>query len=98
MTPRERDVSAQDAVRAIRAALHARSDRQWSVRNDRGTAYGWLTISAPPARLLGGAMSDDDRAELSRLLGVEVHHQGANVEPSQRSYREWIARAEGRTP
>lgn len=81
----------------IRAALLTRSDRTWSVINGRGTAYGWLTITAPPARLDAyGGMTDGDRAELSRLLGVEVYPPGASVPPGAASYRTWIARAEGK--
>lgn len=85
-----------DAARTIRDALHRRGDRRWSVRNDRGTAYGWLTITAPPSRLdASGGMTDDDRAALSALLGVEVHHQGVSIAPGRAHYRWWIARAEG---
>lgn len=88
--------TATAAASAIRKELLARSDRNWSVRNDRDTAYGWLRITAAPSRLDEfGGMSDEDRTELSRLLGVEVHHQGANVEPGSASYRTWIARAKG---
>ena len=34
----------------IRAALRRRSGKAWSVTGGRGTAYGWITIDAPPAR------------------------------------------------
>ena len=44
-------------------------------------------------------MSPADRAELGRLLGKEsVHFQGVKIAASSDYYREYIERAEGRTP
>lgn len=43
----DRDVT----IKRIRAALRQRSGKTWSVRGDRGTAWGWINISCPPARL-----------------------------------------------
>jgi hypothetical protein len=37
-------------IKLIRTALRQRSGKVWSVTGGRGTAYGWLTIMAPPAR------------------------------------------------
>lgn len=42
-----------DAIKLIREALKRRSGKTWSVRGDRGTAWGWITIAAPPARRVG---------------------------------------------
>ena len=43
-------------------------------------------------------MSEEDRAELAALLGKDVHHQGQSI-PASRAYRrEYLDRAEGRTP
>ncbi len=39
-----------EAIARIRKALRARSGKAWSVTGGRGTAWGWLTIDAPPAR------------------------------------------------
>lgn len=39
-----------DTIKRIRAALKARSGKAWSVTGGRGTAWGWITIEAPPAR------------------------------------------------
>lgn len=39
------------AIRLIKTSLQQRSGKQWSVTGHRGTAYGWITISAPPKRL-----------------------------------------------
>ena len=38
------------AISEIKAALRRRSGKPWSVTGGRGTAYGWITIDAPPAR------------------------------------------------
>lgn len=38
------------AIARIRTALQARSGKRWSVTGGRGTAYGWITIDAPPNR------------------------------------------------
>lgn len=37
-------------MRAIREALQKRSGKVWSVTGGKGTAWGWLSIDAPPAR------------------------------------------------
>lgn len=34
----------------IRAALKRRSGKAWSVTGGSGTAWGWITIDAPPSR------------------------------------------------
>ena len=47
---------------AIRTALKKRSGKQWSVKGGRGTASGWITISAPPKRLGCQVPHDDDYA------------------------------------
>lgn len=44
-------MTRDEAIAAIRAGLRARSDKTWSVKGGRGTSYGWLVISSPPARL-----------------------------------------------
>jgi hypothetical protein len=94
------DITREDAIAAIRAALKRRSGKTWSVTGGRGTAWGWLTIQASPARRDEfGAMTDEDRTQLAELLGLErIHHQGVSV-PAGIDYRiEYIARAEHRAP
>ena len=39
-----------DAIKQIKEALKRRSGKSWSVTGGRGTAWGWITIDAPPAR------------------------------------------------
>jgi hypothetical protein len=87
-------------IAAIRDALRRRTGRPWSVTGGRGTAWGWIRISSPPARRVGyGYLSDEDSATLAAALGLErVHMQGENI-PASYAYRaEYIDRAEGRAP
>ena len=44
------DTDRDAVIKRIRAALQRRSGKAWSVTGGRGTAWGWLTIDAPPAR------------------------------------------------
>lgn len=39
-----------EAIDIIRKSLKARSGKQWSVKGNRGTAWGWIDIDAPPKR------------------------------------------------
>ena len=88
-----------DAIAQIRRALRARSGKAWSVKAGRGTSAGWIYVTAPPARAdRYGSMTDADRAELSALLGKDVHHQGERIPASDTYRREYIDRANGRTP
>lgn len=88
-----------ETIAIIRTELKRRSGKAWSVTGGRGTVWGWITVTAPPARRdRFGAMSDADRVELSALLGTEVHHQGESI-PAGSSYRrEYIDRARGVAP
>jgi hypothetical protein len=47
-----------------------------------------------------GHMAPPERAELAKLLGMDrpVHYQGQSIPSGHDHYREWIDRAEGRTP
>ena len=43
-------MNRNETIKEIKAALRRRSGKPWSVTGGRGTAYGWITIDAPPAR------------------------------------------------
>ena len=93
--------SRKEIIATIKTALESRSGKRWSVTGGKGTAYGWITISSPPARRERyDYMSDADRAELAALLGFDkpVHMQGEDIPSSSRHYAEYIDRAEGREP
>ena len=131
-------MTRDEAIKAIRAGLRARSDKPWSVTGGRGTASGWLKITAPPRRLgcseacvmeptdcrdcgrnylepahpqhvcpshvcgdgcYTAYVTPTDRAALAALLGLDsVHQQGVSIPDASDYYREYIDRAEGRTP
>lgn len=101
------------AIKRIRSALKRRSGRDWSVRGDRGTAWGWIHITAPPRRRTsewdGGPCTDpdsryymtlEDRQILGGLLnlGKPAHPQGVSIAASSDYRWEYVDRAEGREP
>lgn len=95
------DLSRDETIKRIRAALKRRSGKAWSVTGGRGTGWGWIHISAPPKRCVGwGYMTDEDQRELGELLGKDgpAHHQGETIPSGGDYYREYIDRAEGRAP
>jgi hypothetical protein len=45
-----------ETIKQIKTALRRRSGKPWSVTGGRGTAWGWITITAPPKRRTGHAV------------------------------------------
>lgn len=43
-------LSRDEAITRIKKALERRTGKRWSVTGGRGTAWGWITIDAAPAR------------------------------------------------
>lgn len=43
-------MNRNETIERIRGGLKRRSGKSWSVTGGRGTAWGWITIDAPPAR------------------------------------------------
>lgn len=97
-----------EAIKRIRAGLLARTGRAWSVTGGRGTAWGWITVEAPPRRRVDENdqpgpnnyyTSAEDRATLAKALGLDVvHFQGVSIPASSGHRQEYVDRAEGRTP
>ncbi len=115
-----------DTIKRIKTALQRRSGKQWSVTGGRGTAWGWIEITAPPARRTAGheltpgaadlpenyikndtlfpqggaSMTTADQIELGALLGLDrkSYDAGESLASQGDYYREYIDRAEGRTP
>lgn len=89
-------VDRASAIAAIRASLRQRSGKPWSVRGGRGTTWGWITISAPSARMVGYRMSAEDSIELGNLLDLlNPPYQQVAVPASSAHYREYMNRAAG---
>jgi len=55
----ENETDRNPAIQRIRTALRLRTGRAWSVRGGSGTAYGWITIDAPPSRQVCGQQTHD---------------------------------------
>lgn len=99
-TERRVNTDLAHTIETIRANLRRRSGKPWSVRRGSGTAYGWITITAPPARCVGGIMTPEDCKELGELLGreVPVSRQGVLVAAASDYRQEYIERSEGKKP
>lgn len=82
-------------IARIRKLLEERSGRRWSVRGGTGTDWGWITIGAPPARLVDGRMTVQDRAELAALLGLDSVCGPVEVPASDAHRKEYVHRAAG---
>lgn len=95
-------IDRNTAITEIKAALRRRSGKTWSVTGGRGTAWGWIRIKSTPARAQDefGTMTDAEATELNALLGFDgtSHFQGISIPASNDYYREYIDRANGRTP
>lgn len=94
-------IDRNEAIATIKANLKARSGKTWSVKGGRGTAWGWITVTAPPARLdVYGGMTNTDRTELADLFNVpgDVHHQGISIPASSDYRRFYIALSAGEAP
>lgn len=90
-----------EAIKAIRAGLKARSGMLYSVTGGTGTAWGWIHIDVPPRfRKLPPEELKAAQAKLAELLGMPSFRGGGDYSvPASTEYRkEWVARAEGRTP
>lgn len=100
-------LSRSDAIGLIREALERRSGKKWSVTGGRGTAWGWITITSPPARRVSSDgtpqegrnwyMSESDCRELGELLGLDApaHCQGVSIPDASDYRRVYVERALG---
>jgi len=106
-------MNRNEVIAKIKTALKERTGSAWSVTGGRGTAWGWITVSAPPARLVcsraadcgpacthgRGYMATADMALLALALGLDhVHNQGVSIAASSAHYREYLDRAQGLKP
>lgn len=89
-----------DTISIIRSELKRRSGKTWSVTGGKGTAWGWIKVTSPPARRIDGdTLSDADRIELGQLLGLDrVPQQGVSIASSTAHYTEYVDRARGLAP
>jgi hypothetical protein len=72
-------VGRDETIKAIRAALKRRSGKSWSVTGGRGTAWGWINISAPPRRCTG------DMIQHAELRDGRTHYEYEHIDTGQRT-------------
>jgi len=51
---RRSEMDRDEFIKTIKANLQKRSGKVWSVTGGKGTAWGWVKITAPPARCTWG--------------------------------------------
>ena len=85
-------------IAAIRAALKRRTGHVWSVKGSTGTAWGWITVTTPPAHQKQHGrhqMSDGECIALAKVLGLHsVSRSGWSIPASSAYYRDAVLRAE----
>ncbi len=91
--------SRDETIARIRAALKRRTGHSWSVTGGRGTAWGWITVTTPPAHQKKHGrtnMSPGECIALARVLGMAsaVHFQGWSIPSQGDYYKDAIMRAE----
>ncbi len=70
-------MTRNEAISIIKKALKRRSGKTWSVTGGRGTAYGWITIDAPPSRRTWVGRGADEHDTGNRNgLGLGDGHMG----------------------
>jgi hypothetical protein len=95
-----KDLSRDTVIKGLRAALKARTGLTWSVTGGRGTAWGWIRVSAPPKRMEGYLMSQEDQEILSGAmdLGTYSLRQGYSIADQSDARLDVLQRANGLAP
>jgi len=90
-----------EVIATLKANLKGRVSFPLSITGGKGTAYGWITIRTAPraAENEYGYMTEAQRAELAKALGLNsVHMQGVMIASSNAYYQEYLDRSAGKTP
>jgi hypothetical protein len=72
-------VDRDETIKAIRTALKRRSGKTWSVTGGRGTAGGWINISAPPRRCTGKIIQH------AELRHGRMHYEYEHIDTGERT-------------
>jgi len=90
--------SRNTVIRRIKRALTARG-LKYSVTGGRGTGWGWIHIDLLPSveKLLTPEQRRREMEKLNQALGLE-HRTSISIPASTDYYREYVERAEGKTP
>lgn len=82
-----------DVIKTIRKALKERSGKEWSVSRGKGTACGWLHLTAPPSRRVHShdLLPEQERKawledaeEMCRALGRRFEPRKDTLSPEDR--------------
>jgi len=66
------NLTRNEVMKRIKAALKRRSGKEWSVRGGKGTAYGWLTIDVLPKRRTWQWVEASEQDEFGSPTYIEV--------------------------
>lgn len=66
-----------ETIKLIKASLQKRSGKTWSVTGGTGTAWGWITIDAPPARRTWGHRLKADASPAKMPEDYEEYDTGS---------------------
>lgn len=90
-----------ETIKTIKTALKARG-LNYSVTGGRGTAWGWITIDLLPSvsKLFTPDRRRDEYVKMVLSLGLprEWGYTAVSIPAGSDYYREYIERAEGKTP
>jgi hypothetical protein len=94
-----RELSSVYVAKRIRAALKARSGKDWSVTKGRGTGGGWIRIDTPKARLSCGRAHDfhyqTQRCTLCDAFRYDAGFAGCELHAcDENCYRAYISPAD----
>ena len=96
------EMDRNEAIKRIRTALKSRSCLKWSVTGGRGTAWGWITVTAPKSTLGEyGEMNEKQRDALGALMnrnGERAGRDGISIPASSEFYAYYANAAEGYFP
>ena len=77
-----------EAIKRIREGLKRRTGRTWSVTGGRGTAWGWITVDAPPARQTWRSVPNADNPNhepgMDRWHEIDTGERGGHTGPEDR--------------
>ncbi len=77
--------SRDETIQIIRQALRRRSGKAWSVTGGRGTAWGWITIDAPPARRTAHWVLKTGAPDLPENYTEVINNAPGHITPADRA-------------
>lgn len=91
-------VDRDTTIAELRTQLRARTGRVWSVKGQRGTAWGWIDITTPPRRRVDGRPPAADVEILVEIFGHMASSGTLSIAASRDHYREALQNAHNLSP